>query len=279
MPQNLSQPYFDTSEHSSFGYDPTLDGFGSGPDGSRFSSFVRIPAAPTLTPQTRYLCLLACQYVPPKSRAIVRNLRLAALIGPQPEDGKAPIVLQQTSPFWRFAKGNLMFGLRKMVDMGRRSRQNISTPAGYSSPGINATMPGVLFDPGSDPNIAYVPPAGGELPGAPLGASLGRFWDVRFPWALTSTLNGLGIIVDGPAHVCLYVSVWQPDPEQPVPYPDGSKDVLSPEDRFVSTYTKSQYIAVAGAIDLDDIGAVCLGCDNIKCSCRTKRGRRESKAR
>lgn len=254
--------YSDMLELGSSGYDADLVGIGSGPDGFPSSTTIDIPEEPTTAKNLRYLVLLATHHVPARTKAIVRYIRQAILIGPPRRQGEAPLLLQVTSPFWRFADGNVLWGLRilppYLFHENSNPPQAFPTPAGYSSGGLYATAPGILFAPGTDPNTAYVPPSGGDFPGDPLGGSYGRFNEIRTPWAISGLPQG--IVVNGECYVQLFASVWQTDPETRAPLPNIPRDAMSPEDRLVSAAPETIYRKIAGTLTIDFLGDVDRGC-------------------
>ena len=266
----------ETFEVSSRGYDTDLEGVGGGPDGTRVASTITIPQTALAAPRDRYLVKLCEFTVPEGFVAWIVGVRQAVLIGPPPAQGVAPLLLLQTSPFWRFADGNILWGIR-LDGVARPDTPNQfgaqPTPAGFA-PGLYDTDTGVLYDPDTDPLIAYRPPAGGEFPGVPASNSsdLGRFLDLRFPWLQQGTASTSRILVPGGRRATFFASVRQTDPRERPALPDVAETALGPEDRLIASDTTTIYRKIAGALiyelapvssdvasALDDLGRSQLG--------------------
>src|ERR1700681_2926409 len=106
---------------STVAFDQDLQGVGGGPTSRLirpYSTGLRIPGAPPSTRSNRYLFLLAWYSLQANQRARIVSLRQMLEIGqytPAGErSGKCPLVLNVTSPTFRFVDGNVVWGLTRV---------------------------------------------------------------------------------------------------------------------------------------------------------------------
>lgn len=242
----------DLREIASASFDPDLTGVGSSPYlGDMGRTGVTVPAAFTVSQDTRYLIRLCGVEIPAGYAIVIRGLRQLATIrgctgdGAQPSQDFPPDCLltlerEVVSPLWSFLDGNISWHLRWQKNRFSSRRVDPSQLPG-TSPNTRSLESVLLYV----PTIAavYVPPASGQPPGDALGA-LGTFRDIRFPWGNTD--YALSEVVRGPGAVAFYASVRQTNPSSRPPYPNLPG--MRPEDQFLSSFPNAIYGRVAGAM-------------------------------
>jgi hypothetical protein len=246
--------------------DNDLLGVGASPVPGDFSyTGVRVPAAPTIDQNHRYLIRLCGAEVPTGSGLIVRGVRLAATMRaevPQTDPAGGTFVFEReiVSPFWHFVDGNVSFHLRwtQQVQSVRTVFDPLQLPG--SSPSTFGVDSALLYTPNAlGPFLGvYVPPGRGIPPGRDVDF-LGTIRDAgRYPW--TNTDWDLSVPVVGPGVVTLWASVFQTDPTHripppqlapPAPFTDPLVCGLRPEDQFLMQFPTCNYGRVAGALLLD----------------------------
>jgi hypothetical protein len=231
-------------------YDKTIEGISSDPYGGQFSSLLRVPKEPTLSPDTRYLGHLASIAVPKDTWAAVVGLRMAYVIGAeqQIDDGNGETVLyelEQSSPFWRFPDGNIVTYIQWVppVEMGNGLLP--SDPPGFTSnlytrdtAWIYKTLP-----------PAYTPLNGGLPPGEQLDGP-GVLFDLRNPWNQHGIGTDSHVYHRGPGRFAIYVSVWQTNPARDRGQQATTLIPSRPEDIFVKNNPTARYTGVAGSINV-----------------------------
>lgn len=239
-------------EVSTCGPNPDFYGVGSSPyqgDSTFDMLLVPSPTPGSGTFPNRYSFRLAALSMPPGKRGWIVSIRQAVRIGytvDLGDNGRVPVSIDQTDPFFYFTDGNISWHLRKYSVVGQGQNAIAFSPPFF--PGVNpfyyGTQPGLLYDP-----LLPAIPVNGAIPGSEL-AGLGTFHSIRFPW-LHRNWGYYGVAVEGGETAALFASVKQTDPfTRPVlPIgPDPSDIGMSQEQLFVRYHPLAQYQFVAGAL-------------------------------
>lgn len=261
---------------STTGLDPDRYGIGSGPalgDAYRGALFIpqfRPPKSGrsyTLPATPRFLFLLCGIQVPEGERARLLSYRMVATIAQvtpvviEDDPGADPPIVgdswnyvserEVVTPLWSFTDGNIAYGIRVRTPQRELSRTSL-VPGGIE--GLGSVSPGLLYSLYDEAAGLYVPPAGGQFPGGPIG-SIGTLRDTRNEWQSPSDL---GAEVQGPCTIQMFASVLQTDPLTRPYLPanqqirDGFEQGLRPEDQFLNGWgdppennTRYRHIAAA----------------------------------
>ena len=212
-----------------------------------------IPTAPSTSPSTRYLFLLARTTVAVNEIVFVRGLRQLVTIGyavPGAVDGDPAYVLEQeiTSPWWRFqgaGGGSISWHLMK-VNPGVKPIPSTSNTNGQMFRYAHSSA--LIYE--TPTSGGYVAPSNGRPPGNVVTPDLGCFHDLRYPWRDDHASTTLCVPVVGPCDICFFASVWQTDPSTNVKLNNGSNKAVPPEDTFFANWPLSRYYRIAGAMTL-----------------------------
>lgn len=229
-------------EVSSAAWDRDLTGIGSTPwQGDLGSTGVRVPTAPTTSPNNRYLIRLCGVEIPVGFSILIRGLRQFASLRHTETINGLPLIIERpiVTPLWRFLDGNISWHLR-IQKQQFAPLQFDSVQAPGTDPSQRNLDSALLYVP---PLVPYVAPGNGLPPGEAVG-QLGTFRDIRFPWDdVNWTMSAL---VPGPGSVVFYASVFQPSFVDRPLYPSVAGVV--PEDQFLSNFRDARYGRVAGAM-------------------------------
>ena len=238
------------------GFDPNLQLLGSDPWNSSSYSGLVIPAAPTLSAQTRYLYLLARIGFNTPESAWIRGLRLYASLTGTNDAGQV-FEREITSPMWRFSLGGGNISYHVML-IGKRWRDKRNPANRDSVIYLDSTSPALLYQGAPPLNLpppaaAYIPPNAGRPWGKPVHSDLSNIHDNRFPWRDDHAEESLNIPIPAMMDVAVFASVWQHDPgtqgEPNSPtLTDAQFAAASPEDQFWSAFSNVQYGRVAASL-------------------------------
>jgi len=248
--------------------DSDYQGIGASPvPGDYSTTGVRVPAAPTIDQNHRYLIRLCGAEIPGGAGLVVRGIRQAVTLRAEyarlSEQGlpAGTFVFEKevTSPWWHFMDGNVSFHLKWTQQV--QSRRSVYDPR--QLPGASPSTWGVDSALIYTPNPLglfvgpYVPPGAGVPPGRDVDW-LGTLRELRYPWDNTDW--DLSVPVIGPGVVTLWASVYQtntatriPPPQltPPAPFTDPLQCALRPEDQFLIQHPTCKYGRVAGALLLE----------------------------
>jgi hypothetical protein len=168
-----------------------------------------------------------------------------------------PLETPVSSAFWKFTDGNVLWGIRRIVDptiIGNvqdgyfTQSPTVVTPVKFRW----STTPAQLFETIDEGTGVITPPWGGDFPGNILSPELGRMNDLRTSeWDIPSSCDAL---IEGPCNIAFYASVQQTNPStrlQPPPAtisPFSTTLGVTREDSFVQTFPNSTYIRIAGSL-------------------------------
>jgi hypothetical protein len=240
-------------------YDDAKAFVGSSPfAGETASTGIRVPPIPTIAQNRRYLFQLFSASVQPGARAIIHSLHQLVYIGTELEeeheqlDAQWLLEIPVTDPLWCFPDGNISWHLRTHNPSRPDTTIFQDFPFGFPYSNRRDTTDSCLLArvPAAGPPNTYMPLNGGQPYGVCL-AGLGAFRDLRFPW-IDHNRESLGIVVEGPAQIVLYASVYQTNPENRPNKPVGIETAgLRPEDLFVLNYPLARYTRVGGRIKFE----------------------------
>ena len=246
------------TEVSSVGFDTSLQGVGSDPNGSGYNVGIRVPSATLDGIQNRYMFMLAKVKVNAFEKVRLTGIRQLVTIGLLVPNGSGstatnyPLEFNVTSPFWRFTDGNISWHLRR-VPPGFQSTANIYNAEGLQF--MDSQTPSLLYSNSPTEAGGYAPP--GRIPGVPLLGQFGTFYDLRFGWRNDQAATSLDTEIEGPCEIALYASIDQTDPSTratlvvPGSLPGGFNG-LGPEDAFVANFPLAQYWRIAGSLIFEE---------------------------
>lgn len=206
---------------------------------------------PSVETAERFTCRLAVVEIPYGSVAIVRSISQLLTIGATVEaEGGAEWIfeLPVTDPVWHFPDGAVSWHLRTVPFSNGYSRVWVpGEPAAPTEP-----FTGTRF--GNGPGILHygVPAGQVEMPaGEPIGANLGTFHDMRYPWNQYS--EDLNYEAEGPCQIVMYSTVVQTDPDHRPPAPPlVETSFLRKEDDFMLRFNDTaRYWRVGARIVVD----------------------------
>jgi hypothetical protein len=242
-------------ETSTVGFDQYTQLTGSDPWGTPNFTGLIVPESPTLTPQTRYLGLLARHSFNSPECAYLRGVRLYTSLFGFLGDDSGPYELEITSPLWRFAFGGGNITFHVMVrGRGFRDRRNPANAPSFSFE--DATGPAWLYQ-----SLAptYVPPNAGRPWGTPLpNTDFGTIYDAgRHKWRSDQAERSMRVPIPAPCDLLLFASVWQHDPgvgetQNRPTFTTAQAAAASPEDRFWAEFDFVQFGRVAGALIVEE---------------------------
>jgi len=215
------------------------------------STGIVLPANPTVSQDSRYLCRLCAIELTEEEVAVVRSIHQLVTIGAywEIEEDQYPLEIPVTDPTWCFVDGNISWHFRRVRPGTAPSRDRYSDVA-FAPPYAsdrNGQTTAILA---RDPTLGgYIPLNSGQPYGDAI-QSLGTFRDLRFPWSQRN--ENLDVSVEGLCQVVLYASVRQTDPDtrvQPPVAADGT--YLRNEDRFVMAHETARYWRVGARMEVD----------------------------
>lgn len=247
--------------------DTDLQGIGGSPYLGDFSSTgLRVPTAPTVDQQHRYLFRLCGAEIPTGAGLYVVGMRQAVTLRAEFQrtneqgliTGVFPFEREVVSPWWRFTDGNVSFHL-KWSQQVQSNRTILSAGVPGTSPSTFGVDSALLYNPGPGGifPVVYDPPGAGIPPGRDVDW-LGTIRELRYPWGSTSW--DISVPCYGPGVVTLYASVFQTNPSTripppqltpPAPFTDPVVCGMRVEDQFLVQFPLCNYGRVAGALLLD----------------------------
>jgi hypothetical protein len=240
-------------EISSVGFDTSLQGVGGDPDNSGYAVGIRVPSAPTISTPNRYFFMLARTRLNAFCKAHLIGIRQMVTIGTLISNGGTPpanypLEKEVQSPFWKFTDGNVSWHLRR-IPPTHQQQANIYNAEGLSY--LDSQTPSLLYLNAPTEAGGYIAP--NKIPGVPLVAQLGTFYDLRWNWRDDHAFFSLDAEIQGPCDIALFASVRQTNPETrtalvlPGSLPAGT-DSIPQEDAFVVNFPTSIYWRIAGAL-------------------------------